>query len=136
MKKPNRTARGKPIDMDSIIKQNENTIAVGNTKTNARGDVLDKNNQVLIPVEKISRKQANNSEPTETVKMSDTDKITKKTKRTKPKSKQKEIVEKRQKQDENGNNIEEIEYDDGSIEVKNIDKEGDDKDDNGQQEDN
>lgn len=120
MKKTQKTARGKPIDMDSIIKQNENAIAVGNTRTNARGDVLDNDNNVLIPIEKISRKQANNSEPVDTVKMSDTDKITKKTKRTKPKSKQKEIVEKRQKQDENGNKIEEIEYDDGSIEVKDI----------------
>lgn len=133
MKKPQKTARGKPIDMDSIIKQNENTIAVGNTRTNARGDVLDNDNNVLIPIEKISRKQANNSEPADTVKMSDTDKITKKTKRTKPKSKQKEIVEKRQKQDENGNKIEEIEYDDGSIEVKDI-VEGDE--DNGNEKNN
>lgn len=136
MKKPHKTARGRPIDMDSIIKQNENTIAVGNTRTNAKGDILGKNNEVLIPVEKISRKQANYTEPADTVKMSDTDKITKKTKKTKPSArKEKRIVEKRERKDEDGNIIEEIEYDDGSIEVKNI-NEGDDNDDDDNNENN
>tara|TARA_Y100000385_G_C12663757_1_gene454913 strand:+ start:131 stop:595 length:465 start_codon:yes stop_codon:yes gene_type:complete len=39
-KKIHRTARGQAIDMESLRLQNENTIAVGNMKVNARGDEL------------------------------------------------------------------------------------------------
>jgi len=39
-KKIHRTARGQTIDMESLRLQNENTIAVGNMKVNARGDEL------------------------------------------------------------------------------------------------
>lgn len=35
-----RTANGKPVDMDALRVQNEQTVAVGNMKTNARGDEL------------------------------------------------------------------------------------------------
>lgn len=35
-----RTAQGRPIDMDALRVSNEETIAVGNMKTNARGDEL------------------------------------------------------------------------------------------------
>lgn len=35
-----RTAQGKPIDMDALRVRNEGTVAVGNMKTNARGDEL------------------------------------------------------------------------------------------------
>ena len=35
-----RTAQGKPIDLDALRVQNEQTVAVGNMKTNARGDEL------------------------------------------------------------------------------------------------
>ena len=35
-----RTAQGKPIDMDALRVRNESTVAVGNMKTNARGDEL------------------------------------------------------------------------------------------------
>ena len=35
-----RTAQGKPIDMDALRVRNEATVAVGNMKTNARGDEL------------------------------------------------------------------------------------------------
>lgn len=40
MKKVYRTAQGKTIDMDKLRLSNENTIAVGNMKVNARGDQL------------------------------------------------------------------------------------------------
>jgi hypothetical protein len=39
-KRTHRTARGKAIDMESLRLANENTIAVGNMKVNARGDEL------------------------------------------------------------------------------------------------
>lgn len=40
MKRVYTTANGKRVSMDAIIAQNEDTIAVGNMKVNARGDQL------------------------------------------------------------------------------------------------
>lgn len=45
-KKIYKTAQGKTIDMGALMLRNENVRAVGNMKTNARGDVLDANNNV------------------------------------------------------------------------------------------
>lgn len=42
-----RTARGVPIDMDRIRLANENVIAVGNMKVNARGDQLGAGGKVV-----------------------------------------------------------------------------------------
>lgn len=41
-----RTALGKQIDIDKIRLRNENTVAVGNMRVNARGDSLDLNGQL------------------------------------------------------------------------------------------
>ena len=40
-----RTARGTMIDIDRIRLANEQTIAVGNMKVNARGDAVDEGNR-------------------------------------------------------------------------------------------
>ena len=40
MKRVYTTANGKQINLDALIAENENTIAVGNMKVNARGDQL------------------------------------------------------------------------------------------------
>jgi hypothetical protein len=45
-----RSALGKPIDMSALAAKNEKTRAVGNMKVNARGDTIDSNGKVLIPV--------------------------------------------------------------------------------------
>lgn len=42
-----KTVRGKVIDIDKLKITNENTVAVGNMRVNARGDVLGAGNQVL-----------------------------------------------------------------------------------------
>lgn len=42
-----KTAQGKAIDMGALRLQNENTRAVGNMKTNARGDIIDDQNKVI-----------------------------------------------------------------------------------------
>lgn len=42
-----KTAQGKTIDMGKLVLQNENTRAVGNMNVNARGDLLDSQNQVI-----------------------------------------------------------------------------------------
>lgn len=41
-----KSARGKMIDMDKVKINNENTLAVGNMKVNARGDIIGSNGQV------------------------------------------------------------------------------------------
>jgi len=47
MKKTHISAMGKPIDIDNIRLSNENTIAIGNMKVNARGDELGFSGQVI-----------------------------------------------------------------------------------------
>ena len=42
-----RTANGKVVDMGKLMLQNENIRAVGNMGVNARGDLLDHQNQVI-----------------------------------------------------------------------------------------
>jgi hypothetical protein len=50
-----RTARGRELDMNKIVNQNELTIAVGNAKVNARGDKLGPNGQIIQRREDIQR---------------------------------------------------------------------------------
>lgn len=42
-----RSAQGKTVDMSVLQKQNEQVRAVGNMGVNARGDLVDNNNQVI-----------------------------------------------------------------------------------------
>lgn len=41
------TALGKPFDMDALRAKNEKVRAVGNMNVNARGDIIDSNNNVI-----------------------------------------------------------------------------------------
>jgi hypothetical protein len=45
-----KSAQGKIIDMASLIAKNERVRAVGNMKVNARGDTIDTNNKIIVPV--------------------------------------------------------------------------------------
>lgn len=45
-----RSALGKSIDMSSITSKNEHVRAVGNMKVNARGDTIDSQGRVIVPV--------------------------------------------------------------------------------------
>lgn len=47
-----RSALGKSVDMAQLATKNEKTRAVGNMKVNARGDTIDGNNQIIVPVTK------------------------------------------------------------------------------------
>ena len=47
MAKVFRTSRGEAVDMDMLRLSNEQTIAIGNMRTNARGDELGKGGQVV-----------------------------------------------------------------------------------------
>jgi glycine cleavage system H lipoate-binding protein len=42
-----RSANGKTVDMGALRLQNERVRAVGNMRVNARGDVIDDNNEVI-----------------------------------------------------------------------------------------
>lgn len=54
-----RTAQGKVVDMTALASKNERTRAVGNMKVNARGDTIDSDGKVVIPVtEKVADKYA------------------------------------------------------------------------------
>jgi hypothetical protein len=45
-----RSAQGKVIDMNALIAKNEKVRAVGNMKVNARGDTIDSQGKVVVPV--------------------------------------------------------------------------------------
>lgn len=47
-----RTAQGKVIDMSQLAAKNEKTRAVGNMSVNARGDTIDGQGKVVLPVTK------------------------------------------------------------------------------------
>lgn len=47
-----RTAQGKVIDMSQLAAKNEKTRAVGNMSVNARGDTIDGQGKVIVPVTK------------------------------------------------------------------------------------
>ena len=45
-----RSALGKMVDMTTLASKNENVRAVGNMKVNARGDTIDSQGKVVVPV--------------------------------------------------------------------------------------
>ncbi len=47
-----RTAMGKEVDMSALAAKNERVRAVGNMKVNARGDTIDSQGNVIVPVTK------------------------------------------------------------------------------------
>jgi hypothetical protein len=47
-----RTAQGKKLDMSMLARRNERTRAVGNMSVNARGDTIDSQGRVIVPVTK------------------------------------------------------------------------------------
>ena len=54
-----KTAQGKTIDMGKLMLQNENVRAVGNMGVNARGDLLDDQNQVISKKQHQVQRQYN-----------------------------------------------------------------------------
>jgi hypothetical protein len=47
-----RTAQGKVVDMSQLAAKNERTRAVGNMNVNARGDTIDGQGRIILPVTK------------------------------------------------------------------------------------
>jgi|FreactTroBogLake_1042271.scaffolds.fasta_scaffold00245_9 hypothetical protein len=55
-----RTAKGRHIDMGRLAAQNERVKAVGNMKVNARGDTIDSQGRILVPVnQRVSQRYQN-----------------------------------------------------------------------------
>jgi len=52
-----KSARGKPVDIGALRLQNEKVRAVGNKGVNARGDLLDSNNNVIDPKNRQVQRQ-------------------------------------------------------------------------------
>lgn len=106
-----KTARGKQINMQTIVSKNETTRAVSNVPVNARGDIIDSRGQVKISREKVSQEYYKNNVPgaeqTVSIKEDSTDKET-----------STDVVEvgrvARTRQD--GSQYFEVEYSDGSME--------------------
>lgn len=60
-----KTAQGKAVDLGALILQNEKVRAVGNMNVNARGDILDSANKVIMQKNKqVQRQYANKSNVT------------------------------------------------------------------------
>ena len=49
------TYRGTPVDMDSLRRDNEKTVAVGNAGANARGDKIDSTGRITRTADQIAR---------------------------------------------------------------------------------
>lgn len=56
-----RTAQGKIIDMSNLVAKNERTRAVGNMNVNARGDIVDSNNDIVTDNTRRVKKNYNNT---------------------------------------------------------------------------
>lgn len=56
-----RTAQGKPVDLDALRVRNEETVAVGNMKTNARGDELGPGGVVVRSREQVMKEYYNSN---------------------------------------------------------------------------
>lgn len=60
-----RTANGKTVDMGALRLQNEKVRAVGNMRVNARGDVINDNNQIIrTRNEQVSQQYQKQTRPT------------------------------------------------------------------------
>lgn len=63
MKNSYRSMRGKPIDLQKLMSQQDQNISVGNTKSNARGDQLGRGGRVIKSADDIARDHYNKNNP-------------------------------------------------------------------------
>ena len=115
-----RTAKGRMIDMGALAKANEETRAVspGNIIMNGRGDRLDQGGNVVQTVQAKSRAVRDTTAAPEKKRLSDAPGAPAK-KAARPASTEK-VVRRESKEREDGSQYVEIEYEDGSIDVKEV----------------
>ena len=114
-----KTARGKVIDMSAMAQKYENTRAVGNVPMNAKGDRLDKQGNVKQTIQTVSRVQHESAEAPKTAAVSDPVPKTEKASPAATPSAPMAVNETTHTRDD-GSQYVEIEYDDGSIETKEL----------------
>jgi hypothetical protein len=117
-----RTAKGLVIDMGALAKVNETARAVspGNVSMNARGDRLDASGNVTQTVQAVARAQHNTTTAPEKRKLSDAPGNTSKP-AAKPSAVAEQIVvREEEKSRDDGSHYLEIEYEDGSMDVKEL----------------
>lgn len=121
-----KTARGRVIDMSALAKQNEKERAVspGNITMNARGDRIDKSGNVVQTVQAKARAQHNTTSAPEKRKLSEApgspQATKKKLEKKEPDPVAPKVVREEEKERDDGSRYLEIEYDDGSMDVKEI----------------
>ena len=118
-----RTAKGRMIDMGALAKANEEVRAVspGNVIMNARGDRLDAGGNVVQTVQAKSRAVRDTASAPEKRKLSDAPGAPPKAVAKRPEDKSAKIVRREPKDRDDGTQYMEIEYEDGSIETKELD---------------
>lgn len=120
-----RTARGKMIDMAAISAKHENTKAVGNVLMNAKGDRLNQDGSVRISAEEIARTHHNIKTPPTQTAISDPKPLqpVQPKPQTTTDATMPQPVSRITKTRDDGSKYVEIEYDDGSIETKELNEE-------------
>lgn len=63
MRKMHRTMRGQPIDMEALRERNAKTVAAGNARMNARGDILGAGGKIIRSREEIVQEYHNQARP-------------------------------------------------------------------------
>ena len=121
-----KTHRGREFNMSAFAEKNGDTRAVGNSSMNARGDIVDARGNVKIPTQTISRALAdvkNKESKTVSLKADETITPVKNTAVVADPVEEvgPQIVSQREIETEDGPALE-IEYDDGSMEVKLIEE--------------
>jgi hypothetical protein len=121
-----KTARGKILDMGGLAKKYEETRAVGNVPMNAKGDRLDKTGNVKATIQNVSRAQYDAIEPAQPAPLSEpivtrNDPAKEEVMATAP-DPDPVIISEEEKTREDGSVYMEIEYDDGSIETREIEE--------------
>ena len=113
-----RTARGQEIDMASLIAANEDMVTVGNTKTTVRGDVITSTSETIpaeVVEEAFQKEQEKIAQQPETT----IDELHKKYRKPETENKEKIVFQEREFE-RDGKKFIEIEYEDGSIEEKEV----------------
>ena len=119
-----KTAKGKFLDMAGLAKKYEETRAVGNVPMNAKGDRLDSGGNVKATVQNVSRAQHDAIEPGQPAPLSEpivtrNDEPKEEVMATAP-DPDPVIISEEEKTREDGSVYLEIEFDDGSIETREI----------------
>jgi putative heme iron utilization protein len=119
-----RTAKGKKLDMAGLAAKHEEVRAISNVSMNARGDRLDKNGNVAKTVRVIAQKQHDMEEPAQMAPISNPTKV--EAVKAPPKVEEYEpavINQEVKERDADGTFYLEIEYDDGSIDTRELTEE-------------